>query len=496
MNEILAKFKEVFFAVFPLTVIVYLVHFFFVPLTGTQLIQFTVGAVLVLLGLTIFLFGIDLSIEPIGRTIGKRLTQSNLLGIVITVSLILGFFISYAEPDLHILANQVASVTQGQFPATLMVIVVSIGIGIMMTLGLIRILYSVPLKFVYLGAYGIIFVLSLFSSSEFLAIAFDASGATTGAITVPFILALAGGVSAIKKDSETGEADTFGLVGIASTGAIIGVLITGLIMGVRDIEGTLPIVVASEEGIIKHYLDYIPHLALETIISLGPILIAYVLFYLSDKARRPRVFRSILVGLLISYIGLVVFLLGVNGGFMDIGSVLGQGIAQLDTQIPALIVAFVLGLVTVLAEPAVYVLTHQVEEVTGGYVRRPLVLVFLSIAVGLAIFLSVLRIFVPGISLWMYILPGFAISVLAAFFVPELFVGIAFDAGGVASGPMTATFALAFVQGIAYAVPNADVVKDGFGMIAVVAMVPIMSIQILGLLYQRKTRNLDKKKGK
>ncbi len=496
MNEMLNKVKEVFISVFPVTLIVFLIHFIWVPLSSEQIESFSVGAFLVLIGLSIFLSGIDESIDPIGHKVGRSLTRTNSLALVITVSLILGFFISFAEPDLHILAQQVDKVTAGQFPKNLMVVVVSIGLGVMMTLGQIRILYSIPLQYVFLLAYGIIAILSLLSSREFLAIAFDASGATTGAITVPFLLALAGGVSAMKKRSDKSEVDAFGLVGIASSGAIIGVLLTGLIMGVEKLGGELPVEAVSDDGILKHYLHLIPQTLWESLMSLGPILIAYLIFYFVDKPRRKSEFISIFRGMFFTYIGLSIFLLGVYGGFMDVGSYLGVGMGSLDSKVPALLVGFILGLVTVLAEPAVYVLTHQVEDVTGGYVRRPLVLAFLSVAVGLAIFLSILRILVPGIQLWMFLLPGFGISVIAAFMVPELFVGIAFDAGGVASGPMTATFALAFVQGLSRAVPGADVIVDGFGMIAIVAAMPILSLQLLGIIYKQRTKHLEKGKQK
>lgn len=493
MTEVIRKLKDVLASVLPVTAIVLLLHFTFVPIASGQMQRFIVGTLLVIIGLTIFLFGIDQSIEPIGHAIGQGMTRPGKIQIVVTVSLILGFFISYAEPDLHILANQVSQVTSGQFPAQLMVIVVSIGIGVMMTIGLSRILYVVPLKYVFLTAYGLIFILSLFSAPDFIAIAFDASGATTGAITVPFMLALAAGVSAMKQDSKSGEADAFGLVGISSAGAILGVLLTGIIMGIDKLSGDLPVEAVSDSGLLSVYTDKLSTIALETLISLAPILVAYFLFNIISVHERKRVILSNIRGLVITYVGLVLFLLGVNGGFMDIGSILGKGLASLDSHLPMLVISFVLGLVTVLAEPAVYVLTHQVEDITGGYVRRPLVLVFLSVAVGSAILMSVVRILVPGISLWMYILPGFGAAVLLSFFVPDLFNGIAFDSGGVASGPMTATFSLAFVQGIAYAVPGADIVTDGFGMIAVVAMMPIIAVQILGMLYQHKTKKLSSK---
>ncbi|HHT66583.1 MAG TPA: DUF1538 domain-containing protein, partial [Clostridiales bacterium] len=240
MNELKGKLKEVLASVLPITIIVLILHFTISPLEPSMLSAFLIGSVLVIIGLTVFLFGIDQGLEPIGHNIGNTMTHSNSYAVVITISLILGFFISYAEPDLHILAKQVDSVTSGQFDNILMVVAVSIGIGVMMTLGMLRILRGIRLKYVFTAAYGLIFILSIFSSSDFLAIAFDASGATTGAITVPFMLALAAGISAIKKDSKMSEADSFGLVGISSTGAILGVLITGLLLGVEKLEGALP----------------------------------------------------------------------------------------------------------------------------------------------------------------------------------------------------------------------------------------------------------------
>jgi hypothetical protein len=226
----------------------------------------------------------------------------------------------------------------------------------------------------------------------------------------------------------------------------------------------------------------------ESFLTLLPIIIAYIIFQVFFFKHKKRKVLDIVRGVVLTYIGLVVFLLGVYGGFMAVGAQLGLQLASMDSSIPVLLVALLLGLATVLAEPAVHVLTNQVEDVTGGSVKRRLVLIFLSIAVGLSIFMSALRILMPGIQLWMYLLPGFGLAVVLAYFVPDLFVGMAFDAGGVASGPMTATFSLAFVQGVAEHVPTADLVADGFGMIAIVAMMPIIAIELLGAIYQAKAR--------
>lgn len=494
MDALKGKLKEVLTAVLPITFIVLVLNFTISPLESSMLYAFLVGSALVIIGLTVFLFGIDQGLEPVGHGIGNTLAHSKSYVVIITICLVLGFFISYAEPDLHILAGQVDGVTAGQFGRLIMVVVVSVGIAVMMTLGLLRILKGIHLKYVFTAAYGLIFILSIFSSFDFMAIAFDASGATTGAITVPFMLALAAGISAMKADSKSGEADNFGLVGIASTGAILGVLITGIIFGIDKMSGTLPAPALSEAGLLGIYGSKLPKLAWESLLSLLPIIAVYILFQIFFfKQKKNHVF-DIARGLFFTFFGLVVFLLGVNGGFMEVGTQIGIQLASMTTKVPVLIVALLLGLTTVLAEPAVHVLTHQVEDVTGGSVNRTLVLIFLSVAVGMSIFMSVLRILLPDVQLWMYLLPGFGIAAVLAYFVPELFVGIAYDAGGVASGPMTATFSLAFVQGVAAQVPSADLVTDGFGMIAIVAMMPIIAIELLGALYMLKTRKLSKAK--
>lgn len=479
-------------SVLPITIIVLILNFTIAPLETELLYAFLVGAVLIVAGLTIFLFGIDQGLEPIGHGAGNAVTNSNSYAVVVTVSLVLGFFISYAEPDLHILAKQVSSVTSGQFNNILMVGSVSVGIGVMMTLAMLRILKSVRLRYVFTGAYVLIFILSLFSDRDFLAIAFDASGATTGAITVPFMLSLASGISAMKKDSSLSEADSFGVIGLSSTGAILGVLIAGLFFDGGGLSGALAEPTKANTDIFGIYASKLLHIAYESFLTLLPIIITYIILQIFFfRHRRGRVI-DIVRGIFMTFLGLVIFLLGVNGGFMDVGSQLGMRLASEGSILPIFIVALLLGISTVLAEPAVHVLTDQVEDITGGTVKRRLVLIFLSAAVGMAVFMSSLRVLVPGIQLWMYLLPGFGLAVLLSYLVPDLFVGMAFDAGGVASGPMTATFSLAFIQGIAAQTPSADLISDGFGMIAIVAMVPIIAIQILGALYQIKLRKAAK----
>lgn len=490
MEVFIDKLKEVLQSVLPITILVIILHFTIAPLPGIEFSRFLFGALLIIMGLAVFLFGVDIGITPIGNYLGKEIARSNSLKFVLVMGLILGFFISIAEPDLIILANQVSEVTDGAIPSTVLLVVVSVGIAFMMTIGLFRIVYRYPLRNIFFVIYTLIFLLAIFSSNDLFAIAFDASGSTTGALTVPFMLALATGVASLNHDSKSAEIDSFGLVGVASSGAILGVLILGLFTGDSGITGTLSVDVGAYTSWVVPFTNTLPHMALETVLSIAPILIIFVCYNLFVAKRKMQTadFKRAMLGLLYLYVGLVLFLTGVNAGFLNVGRQLGMTIAGMDSKWPVLFIGLLLGLVVILAEPAVYVLTHQIEDVTNGSVKRSVVLVFLSVGVGLAVLLSVVRVLVPEILLWHYLVPGYIIALVLAFRVPNLFVGMAFDAGGVASGPMTATFILAFIQGVADITPHSNVLLDGFGMIAMVAMMPILSLQLLGAIYQQRSK--------
>lgn len=475
-------------SVFPVTILVVVLNFTLTPLGTPVLLRFLFGALWIIIGLTLFLVGVDASISPIGNVMGATITRKNKLWLVIVAGLLLGFLISIAEPDLHILAGQVDLVSDGVISKLGVILVVSVGVAAMIVLGLIRILYNVPLFKILTIVYGIVLLLSFFTTSEFLAISFDASGATTGALTVPFILALATGISGLKRDSKAAEKDSFGLVGIASVGAIIAVMLMSIISGVDEISGELDVNVYQSSAVIQPFLDTLPKVGLEIFLALAPIVFLFFLFQPISFKIPLRQVRRISFGVIFTYVGLVFFLTGVSSGFMDVGSKVGYTLATLDNNLFLVIVGFVLGLLIVLAEPAVSVLTHQIAEVTKGYVPRKLVMFTLAIGVGIAVALSILRIILPNLELWHFLLPGYIISIILMYIVPKIFVGIAFDAGGVASGPMTATFLLAFAQGASEAVEGSSVMIDGFGLIAMVAMTPLITLQLLGLVFKIKSR--------
>ncbi len=475
----------------PITVMVLLLHFTLTPMEGPMIWRFLFGAALIMVGLTLFLIGVDIGVTPLGDHTGTALAKSNKLWIVLIAGVVLGFFISIAEPGLLVLADQVGFVTSGQISSMSILMIVSIGLALMLALGFLRIFYNYPLYKMLMVLYVLIFGLSIFTSREFLAISFDASGATTGILAVPFILSLSLGISKMKKDSKASEKDSFGLVAIASTGAILGVMLLDLFTKNTSFNADIESVVTVSDSILKPFIALIPDMLFESIIAMSPLVVILLVLQKAVFKLQKREFRKMVTGFIYGFIGLVIFLIGVNGGFMDVGTSIGTALALLDNKVPIVIIGFIIGLVTIIAEPAVHVLTHQIEEVTSGYVKRIAVLVPLSLGVGLAVALSVIRILIPEIQLMHYLVPGYIISLGLMFVVPKLFVGIAFDAGGVATGPMTATFILAFVQGAAHAYEGADMLVDGFGMIAMVAMAPIITLQLLGLVFQSKA----KKKG-
>lgn len=446
-------------AVVPIALLVLILNFF-VRVESKLIVNFLLGCVGVILGLAVFLTGVEMSISKIGSIMGEFLARFNSIIAVIIFGVFIGFIISVAEPDLLILANEITSAV-GLSPQVI-VMIISLGVGIMISIGLFRIFKEIKLSSLMICIYSLIFVLMIFSNNFGHAIAFDASGATTGAMTTPFIISLGLGVSSLKGDIS--EDDSFGLVGIASAGPIIAGILMSLSIGNTNVE-------IAEAGQSSALLSGITNASFAII----PItLVFYLMNYKYFKISKDEI-KEISIGLVYSYIGLILFLTSVEGGFMELARVMGKALS--DSKFLPLI-AFVLGLLVVLAEPAVAVLSEQVEDVTGGSIPRKLILRALSIGVAFAVMLAIFRIKIEGFALWMVIVPGFLISLILSRKVPKIFVGIAFDSGGVASGPMTATFILAFCQGVA------GNIADGFGVIAFVAMMPVITIMILGALFK------------
>ena len=461
MSVLYEKLKEVLMSVLPVFVMVLLIHFIFVPMPVYLVMRFIIGTALIIIGLTLFLVGVDLGITPLGSYLGERVVKMNKLWVIIVVGLVLGFVITVAEPGLLVYAQQIERITNGLVPSFLLLLIVSVGIAGLLVVGFMRIIYNIPLHYILTFLYSIVFILAMVSQVEFINIAFDASGATTGVLAVPFILSLAYGISHLKKDSKAGEKDSFGTIAIVSAGAIISVLALNAIG--PNIEFTNESL-ASEVNTVTVFQAFGqvfgPALS-ETFLALLPIiLILFASQFFVFKMKLSQ-FIHIIKGFVYVFLGLALFLLGVNGGFLDVGTRIGQALIESNQHLWFLLIAFFIGIVTILAEPAVHVLMDQIDQVTSGYVSKNAVLISLSLGVGVAVFLSVLRIFIEPLQVWHYLLPGYLIAIAMMFIVPKIFVGMAYDAGGVATGPMTATFILAFMYGATDAYPSSILLLDG-----------------------------------
>ncbi|NLC44206.1 MAG: DUF1538 domain-containing protein, partial [Clostridiales bacterium] len=484
MNLLQEKFKEVAQTLLPVFILVLLLVLTIVNVETDIIIRFIIGSIMLLLGLTIFLWGVDLSMNPIGELMSEEIATSRKISKIALLSFILGFLITVAEPDLLVLGDQIEQASGGTMNSSFIVYMVSIGVGFMISLGVFRLLRDKPSFSAFMAiTYSVIFVLAIFVAEEFLAISFDASGATTGALTTPFILAISLGLSKVKGGKKS-EENSFGLVGVMSSGPILAIMLISIISGQRNIQGDAGQFVPTK-GILEPVLNILPHILLESLIALLPIVALFFIYNFAKFKVKKELLGGIIKGLVFTLIGLTLFLTGVNSGFMDMGRIIGMELAGMAPWI-LVGVAFVIGLIVVLVEPAVHVLGEQIEEVTSGHIPVKLIRMTLSLGVGTAIALSMVRILVPEVKLWYFLFPGFVTAIILSFRVDPIFVGIAYDAGGVASGPMTATFVLAFAQGAADMTPTANVLIDGFGVIAMVAMAPVLSIMILGTAFKHK----------
>ena len=418
---------------------------------------------------------------PLGEAVGKEITRSKKVWVIVAISFLIGVIITVAEPDLQVLAGQVPSI-----PDRVIIWSVALGVGVFLVIALLRILFAIQLSYLLIGFYAIVFVLAGFVSPDFWAVAFDSGGVTTGPMTVPFIMALGVGVSAVRNDREAGG-DSFGLVALCSIGPIITVLLLGLLYQ-PDGSTYTPVSVPDAKDTAEMFRSYthaLPEYFKEIFLSLAPILAFFVLFQLVTRRMHRREVMSMLFGLLYTYIGLVLFLTGVNVGFMPVGSFLGESIAAHESYSWLLIpIAMLIGYFIVSAEPAVHVLNRQVEEITAGAIPASAMNAALSIGVSVSLALAMIRV-LTGISIMWFLITGYVLSLALSFVVPKIFTSIAFDSGGVASGPMTATFLLPFAMGACDAL-GGNVVTDAFGVVAMVAMTPLVTIQLLGVSYQRK----------
>lgn len=469
------KWQEALQAVLPIICIVLMLCFTIAPISSSILLCFLMGAVMILVGMMFFTLGAEMSMTPMGERVGSCLTKSKNLTMIIFIAFLLGFIVTISEPDLQVLAGQVPAV-----PNMILILSVAFGVGVFLVLALLRMLFSIPLPPLLVVFYLLAFVLAIFVPKDFLSIAFDSGGVTTGPMTVPFIMALGVGISAIRSDRHAAD-DSFGLVALCSVGPILAVMILGMIYNPQDAVYTAPAAfeVENSRQLWMLFSLEIPTYMKEISISLMPIFLFFMVFQVVMLKLSKRKMIKILVGLAYTYVGLVLFLTGANVGFMPAGNYLGQVLAGQSHPEILIPIAMVIGYFIVKAEPAVYVLNKQVEEITDGAISAKAMGTGLSIGVAISLGLSIVRV-LTGISILWFLIPGYAVALSISFFVPKLYTAIAFDSGGVASGPMTAAFLLPLAQGACLSV-GGNIITDAFGVVAMVAMTPLITIQVMGL---------------
>ena len=482
---LLEKLKEAAASVLPISLIVLTICFVLVPVDTGLMLSFVLATAMLILGMGLFTLGAEMSMSKIGNYMGAKLTKSRRLGLILIVSFLLGVAITVAEPDLQVLAANVPEIDK-----TVLILTVSVGVGIFLMLCMVRILFGISLRLLLIVFYVLVFLAAFLSDQGILAVAFDSGGVTTGPMTVPFIMALGVGISAIRSDRHAAD-DSFGLVALSSIGPILAVMILGIIYNPNESTYTPPILPEMQDSseLFELFRTGIPTYLIEIAVSLLPIILFFLAAQFLVLRLSKRKLFQIGMGLVYTYIGLVLFLTGANVGFMPAGHYLGQQLASYKYSAVVIPVAMVMGYFIVRAEPAVYVLNRQVEEITDGAISAKAMGIGLSVGVSISLGLAMIRV-LTGISILWFLIPGYALALIISFFVPKIYTAIAFDSGGVASGPMTAAFLLPLAQGACTAV-GGNMVTDAFGVVAMVAMTPLITIQVMGLaaklMQRRKT---------
>lgn len=486
---LLEKLKEAVASVIPVTLIVLILQFF-TPLPGYMLAAFLIGAVLLIAGMAFFSHGADVAMMPMGERIGAHIIKSKSYFVLIPVVFFIGMLITVAEPDLQVLADQLHSIS-----SLVVILTVAAGVGIFLVFAVLRVIKKGDITKILLAAYVLAFALAgtiAIDDGSFIPVAFDSGGVTTGPITVPFIMALGIGFASVR-GSKSAQDDSFGMVALCSIGPILAMMILGMTTRVGSVStgGTEYRAYNTLISVVGAYARALPKYMLEVLLAILPIVVLFLVFQFIFLRLPAKALARLGVGVVYTYVGLVLFLTGVHVGFMPAGTFLGSALAGAWNPWLLVPLGMLLGFFVVMAEPAVRVLNRQVEELTVGAVSGRAMLLSLSVGVAISLGISMLRV-VTGISLWYFLIPCYALAIELSFIVPKTFTVIAFDSGGVASGPMTATFMLPFAIGASSAL-GGDVSSDAFGLVAMVALTPLITIQILGAVYKFKLNRIERR---
>ncbi len=487
MDQLKEKILESVSSVLPIFGIVLVLSVSIAPFNSGVLVLFLFGAVFLIFGMALFTLGAGMSMTPLGEGIGAEMSKAKKIWIPLILCFILGTIITIAEPDLSVLAEQILSI-----PNMTLIFSVALGVGFFLAVAMLRIRVRWKLTRLFLIFYSMVFILATFAPASFIPAAFDSGGVTTGPVTVPFIMAMGAGLAVINSDKNT-RTDSFGLVALCSIGPIISVLILSIFYSPEAT--TTPVEIAeivSTKDALTAIINGIPTFAKEVGMAFSPIIVMFVLFQAVFRRFRKHQMIRIIIGMIYTYTGLVMFLTAANVGFMPAGNLIGSIIAVSDRKFLLIPVGALFGYFVVAAEPAVVVLKKQVEEISNGAISQRSIGLGLSIGVAVSVGISMLRV-LTGIPIQPFLYAGYALSLVISFFVPSLYTSVAFDSGGVASGPMTSTFILPFAVGACTAL-GGNIMTDAFGIVAMVAMTPLITIQSIGLYSSIRQRQRRKQK--
>lgn len=475
------KIRESLSAVLPITGIVLMLSIFLIPMELGSVVMFLTGALMLIVGMGFFQLGAEMAMTPLGEGVGVQISKMKKLLTVLLTGFLMGVIITVSEPDLQVLAGQVPSV-----PNMVLIMTVAVGVGLFLALAIVRIRYKISLSMLLIVCYLALILVSMFVPKEFLAVAFDSGGVTTGPMTVPFIMAMGVGLASVRSDKNAAN-DSFGLVALSSVGPILAVLILGCFFKPTEAAYTLTDVatVVTTQDVARVFAQGLPLYAREVLLSLVPILWVFLIFQWLTHRYHGLQIKRIIVGFGYTYIGLVLFLCGANVGFAPVGAYLGKELAGLSLRWILVPIGALIGYYIVKAEPAIQVLNHQVEAVTNGAISVKMMNRCMQIGVAASVGLAMLRV-LTGISIQWFVIPGYIIALVLSRMVLDIFIGIAFDSGGVASGPMTSTFLLPLSIGVCEAL-GGNLMTDAFGVVALVALTPLIAIQLMGLVYKLKT---------
>ncbi len=474
------KILESLSAVLPITGIVLGISILFIPIDLGTIVMFFCGAVMLVIGMGFFQLGAEMAMTPLGEGIGVQISKKCRIFRVVLIGFLMGAIITISEPDLQVLARQVPAI-----PNIVLILTIAVGVGIFLALAILRILFQINLSGILLALYAAVIIVSFVVPKDFLAVAFDSGGVTTGPMTVPFIMALGVGLASVRGDKNAAS-DSFGLVALSSVGPILAVLVLGCFFNPSETAYTAAVIadVVTTRDVVREFLFEIPLYLKEVMVSLIPVAAVFVIFQFVSRRYKRHQIKRIAIGLIYTYAGLVLFLCGVNVGFAPVGLLIGKQMVSDSFRWLLIPIGMLIGYYIVKAEPAIQVLNRQVEGVTNGAVSAKTMNRCLSLGVAVSVGLALLRV-LTGLPIYWIMIPGYAIALVLSGIVPKMFVGIAFDSGGVASGPMTTTFLLPLSLGACEAL-DGNVMTDAFGVVALVALVPLIAVQVMGIQYKRR----------